>query len=734
MNPQADLQEPLLSTRDLGDDIRTKATEPPVRLKFRTIGIWTIMTQVPASHSQWTLPGRSILEEYKKLRQTLPTVYRFLKECYNTAPHMMVGHVICGIWQSTQDSVALYLSSRILNILQAGITTGNIDGPALIRAIAFRVLFTLGSSVMEKFRLSAIETLSTRIGYLFKERAIKASLWLDLPTYEEPEVSEKLDAALNGRGYRSPAWTMLDTILGKVGQYAGIFSKLGTMHGILRSQRGGMLFAPMFLVKAVIDLYDEESLWETTAYMWASNPHYGRMSSLVGLVEKARHRMEIISDGLSNYIHGEWVKARRLLGDTSDDTPDMLLDNQRSLPRVFISSLIEDVPLLFYSIQVYFDPMSFSLSTLALIQQGSQLLTSNIYWIFKGRDSMLQTFHQINELYAIENIENKLLDGNLNYPEDVPESRGMGITFENVSFSYPRTTITSPEVIKDVSFNIKPGQVVVIVGINGSGKSTLLKLFNRLYDPTSGTIYVDGIPITSFVAADVRRSAAMLFQTYSHYPLSIGENIALGRPEIAGLLRLDEEIDNEDEKALLKKTVVIEGVKEAARMGGSLDLIHQQKSGFESVLQSSTDGWCTTSENLSQGFKDKMAEVKNATDLSAGQWQRLALSRLFFRAQSDLVKLVAADEPSASLDPMMEYELFERLRNLSTMQGKTMIYVTHRFGYLTKHADLILVMQEGELVEQGKHADLVGLDGEYAKLYRLQAEAFTPAANETKNE
>ncbi|KIJ54559.1 hypothetical protein M422DRAFT_220860 [Sphaerobolus stellatus SS14] len=699
------------------------------------------MTQVPATRSRWSLPGKFILEECKQLRQTLPIVYRFVKECYGTAPYMMVGYVVSGIWESTEDSVALYLSSRILNILQAGVASGHINGPALIRAIAFRVLFTFGTTIIEKFRRSTRDILSTRIGYLFQERAIKASLRLDLPTYEEPQVAEKLNTASHGGGNRGgPAWNMFDALLEKAQLYTGIFSKFGTMYGILRAQRGGMMFMPLYLLKAGFTLLDQASPWQTTAtFMWASNPHHARLHSFLRMIKTAKHRMEIISDGLSNYIHGEWIKARIRLGDTSilPPGPHMLFKNTKPLSRIVLGSLI-DHPLLFYSIQVYFNPKSFSLSTLALIQQGFQSLVWNLIWLFKNGESLLQTFRQIKELYAIENIENKLPDGNLNYPAGAPESQGMGITFENVSFSYPRTATTSTEVIKNVSFNIKPGQVVVIVGINGSGKSTLLKLFNRLYDPTFGTIYVDGIPITSFVAPDVRRSMAMLFQTYSHYPLSIGENIALGRPEIAGLLHLDEEIDNEDKKTLLKKTAIIEDVKEAARMGGSLNLIRQQKNGFDSVLQPPPiDGWSTTSKNLSRAFKDKMAEVSKKAEVSAGQWQRLALSRLFFRAQSDLVKLVAADEPSASLDPMMEFELFERLRSLSTVQGKTMVSarvnfpddVTHRFGYLTKHADLILVMQKGELVEQGKHADLVELDGEYAKLYRLQADAFTPAVD-----
>ncbi|KIJ42768.1 hypothetical protein M422DRAFT_229166 [Sphaerobolus stellatus SS14] len=736
MTFQDDLQEPLLSTQELKDEKDTAKPETsdlPVRLEFRKRGVWTIMTQVPISRS-WVHPGKSFLGKYKEVHEGLPTLFRFLQECYDVAPYLMIVYVIVGILESMGDAVELYFSSLILNLVQDGVTSGNIDGPALIRAIALRVLFSVWRSMIGNFRTSIVDITSNRVRYLFDERIIRANVRLDLPTYKELEISDQINTTFGVSTRYTSAWTMLEALLGKVKLFTGIFSQIGALYSVLRAQQGGIWFGAICLMKAVYNTLDTAGgfvgFYDSVSFIWMSNPHYRRMKSLVGLLDWAEHRVEIISDGLSNYIQKEWIKARKLLGDLSDDYSGPGSEDRKPLWRIFLSSIVSDIPLLFYSIHAYFKPTSFSLPALTLIQQGSNSLTWNIQSIFRERDSVFQILRQVKELYAIEQFENKLKDGNLKYPEDVPESRGMGVTFEDVSFSYPGNTNIN-EVIKNVSFSIKPGQVVVIVGINGSGKSTLLKLFNRLYDPTSGKIYIDGISLTSFVSADVRRSMAMLYQTYSHYPLSIGENIALGHPEIAGLLNVDE--DQEDnEKAQLKKTAVIENIAEAAKLGGSFDLIQEQKNKFDAVLEPSSHGWSTTSENLSQAFKDKMEEINKKADVSAGQWQRLALSRLFFRAQSDLVKLVAADEPSASLDPQMEYELFERLRNLSTTQGKTMIYVTHRFGYLTKHADQILVMQQGKLVEQGKHVDLVKQDGEYAKLYKLQAEAFTPAAEETE--
>ena len=186
----------------------------------------------------------------------------------------------------------------------------------------------------------------------------------------------------------------------------------------------------------------------------------------------------------------------------------------------------------------------------------------------------------------------------------------------NVSFAYPQTESKTKDVIKDVSFTIGKGQAVVIVGANGSGKSTLLKLFNRLYDPSSGTISIDGTPLPSLVASDVRRSMAILSQNYTHYPLSIRENISLGLPD-AGSWSVPEE--GEKNQCLRG-----DSIEEAARLGGATDVIEKQPDGFDAVLQPIVDGYSTS--NLGgEAFQKKMKEITKQADVSLGQWQRLAL-------------------------------------------------------------------------------------------------------------
>lgn len=285
-----------------------------------------------------------------------------------------------------------------------------------------------------------------------------------------------------------------------------------------------------------------------------------------------------------------------------------------------------------------------------------------------------------------------------------------------MSFKYPGQEYYA---LRNVSFRIEPGQLCVIVGTNGSGKSTILKLISRIYDPTEGNILIDDLDIKTLKLADLRRAMTILFQDYTHFPVSIKENIALGNPDIP----FDEE-----------------KIRQAARMANAEQLIQQLPKGFETYLDrpvkdyysSLPDGTITLFGRRVDHGKLRRAgkmRVVETSSLSGGQLQRLALARTFMRSQvmetletSPLVGLLLFDEPSASLDPAAEHDLFQTLRALRG--SKTMIFSSHRFGNLTSHADLILYMHDSQVQEKGTHNKLLVQKGEYARLWGLQAAPF----------
>jgi len=242
------------------------------------------------------------------------------------------------------------------------------------------------------------------------------------------------------------------------------------------------------------------------------------------------------------------------------------------------------------------------------------------------------------------------------------------ISFDNLSFSYP----DGRKVLKNISFSIKRGEKFAIVGENGAGKTTLIKLLLRFYDPSEGKILIDGLDLREIEINSWRKLITAVFQDFGKYALSIKENVALG------------EIDN---------VVNTERFEEAVIKGGAAELV--EKLGAEQQLFRDFDG----------------------TELSLGEWQRLAISRAFYRNSNIMV----LDEPTASLDPKEEAHLYKRFIDLA--EGHTVLLVTHRLASV-QISEQILVLKEGRLVEQGSHEDLLKKNKIYAELWDLQAEAY----------
>jgi ATP-binding cassette subfamily B protein len=227
-----------------------------------------------------------------------------------------------------------------------------------------------------------------------------------------------------------------------------------------------------------------------------------------------------------------------------------------------------------------------------------------------------------------------------------------------------------------VSFRIEPGQTLAVVGRNGAGKSTLIKLLCRLYDPSGGRILIDGIDIREFDPDELRASIAAMFQDYVSYQATASENIGLGNvPDIGDR----------------------EAIERAGKQAGADELIASLPEGYDTALGK----WFDAGVNL-----------------SGGEWQKLAMARAFMRD----AKILLLDEPTSALDAQAEYDLFERLHSLT--KGRTAVYISHRFSTV-RRADRIVFLEHGRLVEEGTHEELMRLDGRYARLFRMQASAYT---------
>ena len=254
------------------------------------------------------------------------------------------------------------------------------------------------------------------------------------------------------------------------------------------------------------------------------------------------------------------------------------------------------------------------------------------------------------------------------------------LEFNDVFFKYPNS---DQYVLKGVSFTLKKGDKLSIVGINGSGKSTIIKLMLGLYEIESGQILINGYPLSDYDIKDVRKVFSVLFQSFVQYPLTLRENVALSELE---------KIHNDKE---IETALAQSGIYE--------ELNRTYAGGLDSYM--------------TRQFDDKGIE------LSKGQWQKIALSRTYFKN----APIVIFDEPSAALDAEAEDRIFKNFESVS--DGKTSIMISHRISS-ARMSDKVIVLDNGSIVEQGSHDDLVNLDGLYAKLYNLQREKYTAKGTE----
>ena len=252
-------------------------------------------------------------------------------------------------------------------------------------------------------------------------------------------------------------------------------------------------------------------------------------------------------------------------------------------------------------------------------------------------------------------------------------SRNPKIEFCKVSFRYPNT---EQYVLKDCSFTIEPHEKIGLIGLNGAGKSTIIKLMFRFYDPESGCIKLDGIDLKEYDIYAVRKVFGVLFQDFVTYCLPLREIIALSD--------FDQRFNDER-------------LKRACDISGASEIIRDWENGFDSVL--------------GRYYAD------NGKDLSGGQWQLVGLARAYFKDSEYMI----LDEPSAALDPISEDRIFEQLYHLS--EGKSSVTISHRLSNTTL-ADRILVIDEGHIIEQGSHFELLKQNGKYAQLFHLQASKY----------
>ncbi|THH11373.1 hypothetical protein EW145_g713 [Phellinidium pouzarii] len=605
------------------------------RVKHTRVGVWDLYEEI--SPELKDVPGSAKLEQFNGIKQSLPYVWRMLKDLgrLRSCWLLLVSYASITALLSLLPAVALWYSGQMLKIVESAVETRTVDKVLLTRVAAARVAVAIAKRLMGHIKSRTMTLLDQRIKAHYAGHIFEAYARLDVPTSEDPMVQRQLDDASGGR--TSVAWDTVQML-------ANTFSTL------------------LMLVSQVL----AELLVSAASLVWAAtcrNNEYTKLQGLKRMVIDPSHRKEIVAGNLFERLKAEFYTSQEAVGDYGGDFPELhrrhqLRDRLSSIS--LLSEPLREIPQIAFTLRAvqYPESIPITLASLHLIQSTVSSFSHSIFAFFDHG----------SEGYALRNV----------------------------------------------SFKIEHGQLCVIVGTNGSGKSTILKLISRMYDPTEGDILIDGRNIKSFKLCDLRRAISVLFQDYTHFPLSIKDNIMLGDP--------DRPFDEDR-------------LEQATKAGGAYDFINNLPDGLDTYLNRPVSDYYspmpegTTSlfgRPLDHSRVRKMGGMgaSESSQLSGGQMQRLAVSRTFMRslAADSEVGLLLFDEPSASLDPQAEHDLFERLRALRG--NKTMIFSSHRFGNLTRHADVILYMRDSIVEEMGTHESLLKRRGGYANVYTLQAQAF----------
>ncbi|MBI5812074.1 MAG: ABC transporter ATP-binding protein [Meiothermus silvanus] len=583
------------------------------------------------------------------LRQIVPA----LRQVFRAAPleaTLLVGLLAAsGLIPVGVLSATRALVDGLVYGLGSGALTPALLGPLLGLALLFALDFLLVPWVAY-LQGSVNEKLTARVHLLLMEKAAGLP---DLTPFEDAGFYDELQVLRDQAPYQP-----LNLLVFFGNAFRGGIAVAGVLLLLLT-------LAPVFplllllatLPQALLTFRLQKGVWEAVLF---SAPEARRMRYYAEALLNPEAAKEVRLFGLLPFFRGRYLEAfGRLYQELRRARGRQALG---ASGLVFVSALATAAALYLGLRQALLG--SGGLGSLVLLLQSVGSLQQNLYGLVQDGGMLYES------LLYFERLEGFLARSSALAPSNAGRMvRGFEeIRFENVGFSYP----DGRRAMEGISFVMRRGERLALVGENGAGKTTLVKLLLRFYDPSEGRILVDGVDLRELDLKAWRRLVAAVFQDFGRYALTLRENIVLA------------DLEHQADPARLE---------EAARAGGASELL--RRLGAEALLSKAFGG----------------------TELSLGEWQRLALARAFFR-QAELLIL---DEPTASLDPKEEAHLYGRFAELA--QGKTVLLITHRLASV-QMADRILVLREGRLVEEGSHQALLRHNGVYAELWRLQAEGY----------
>jgi ATP-binding cassette subfamily B protein len=585
---------------------------------------------------------------------------RALSLVWQSAPGWTVLSLVLVVFQAALPLAALYLTKLVVDGVVAGVTSsGQISFSRILFLIGLAALVGLAIAVARSLSALATEaqgqSVTDRMFGVLHEKSVK----VDLGYYEDPQYHDTLHRAQLEAPFRpQKLLTSLTQVTQSGATVVGIVLLLATAHWIL----------PVLLFGAVVPAYWVRIRHSDRTYAWqrrrASTQRRALYLDRLLVHEAYAKEVRIYNLGpelirrfrtLRDRLRKESIELarQRTVGD--------LLGQTLASLAVFASYAIIAQRTMAGAITIGDLVMYFG-----AVQRGQSLVQT----MFGGLGSLYENNLFLTTLDDFLNLEQRVAEPSRPHP--VPRPMRSGFALEAVNFRYPTGTRT---LLNDVSMEIQPGEMVALIGANGSGKTTMVKLLCRLYDPTGGRVTLDGIDLGDFATEDLRRQVAVVFQDFVRYQAPARDNIWFG------------------DTAVPLEQVRIE---QAATRSGAAPVIERLRHGYETTL----GNW----------FED-------GEELSAGEWQKIALARAF---HSD-AQLLVLDEPTSALDPASEIRVFEMAREIA--RDCAVLAISHRFATV-RMVDRIYVLDDGRITEAGTHDELMRLGGRYADLFHMQARAY----------